>query len=187
MHTGMWAVSGYHPRVNKHICWKSGYHDKSIPGAASVYHQMYIMQNSGMQHLAVPSCECSVYEGFLCLRCKKEIVVGKWIFNTSNVYASRTSRLKLHIFWYCCILFFYYCIFFIVAYFFFMLHKFVYCCYLFFIVACLFLSVFFLLLQAETYCCHRKVIVACKWPFWATVCMRGSASLHATQARSQVD
>ena len=127
---------------------------------------MYIVPNSGMRHLAAPSCECSMYESLLYLRCKKKVVVGKWISNTSNVHASRIFRWNCCIFfWYCCILF---CT---VAYIFLLLHKFLYCYYLFFIVACLFFVVghLFVLLQAKTYCCHRKVIVACKCPFWATV------------------
>ena len=131
----------------------------------SLYHQMYIVQKSGMRHLAAPSCGCSVYESLLCLRCKKTVVVGKWIFNTSNVYASQTSR------WNCCIFFG------IVAYFFLLLHTFFYCCINFFTVAVYFLLLYvyfycwssFFTVASQNCCCHRKVIVACKWPFWATV------------------
>ena len=56
----------------------------------SVYYQR--IPSSGVRHLAAASCGCSVYEGLLCLRCKKTVVVGKRVSNTSNVYASRTSR-----------------------------------------------------------------------------------------------
>ena len=108
------------------------------------------------RHLASAVCTRAF---FVCV-VKKKVVVGKWIFNASNVYASRTARLNCCIlFSHCCMLFFCCCanLFTVGIYFF-------YCCMLIFIVGHL-----FLLLQAKTYCCHRKVIVACKWPFWATV------------------
>ena len=116
----------------------------------SLYHQMYIVQNSGMQHLAATSWKCSMYESLLCLRCKKKVVVGKWISNTSKVYASQTFR------WNCWIFFG------IVAYFFLLLHTFFYWCINFFTVAInfLFLHANFCCWSSFSYCCKPKIVLA---------------------------